>query len=397
MKIAIVIEHFNPKRGGAEVYTAGLVSWLSSQGHDLHVFSQDWTLEPPGVTMVRVPAKGVTAAGQVLSFATEASELVGSGDFDVVHSMARIMRLSIFHPHSGVLRASLERTLDYSRSPLEKGLRQVARWLNTKIDMMLELEAIIYEESPPPRMIAVSNMVASDMKRLHNVPDSKIDVVYNGVDCARFRPENRSLYRDSVRAEAGIPPDALLMLFVGHDYRRKGADVFIRALSEIVSRGRRSVRGLLVGGKDFAPFSDLARKLGVADLVTFRDAVPDVEKYYAAADLYLLPTFYDPMSLVVLEALASGLPVITTRYNGASEIMTDGLHGFITSDPRDLGAIVSAVETLSDASRRAEMGAAARSLALEFPLERNYRGVLEVYRKAVAEGPPPFIQIHKGQ
>ena len=397
MKVAIAIEHFNPQRGGAEIYTASLVERLTADGHDVYVFTQDWTLEPEGVTMVRVPAKGVTAAGEALSFATEASELVGTGEFDVVHSMARIMRLSVFQPHSGVLKASLERTLDYSKSPIEKGLRQVARWLNTKIDMMLELEAIIYEQSPPPRFVAVSNMVAADMKRIYNVPDAKIDVVYNGVDTKRFRPENRQAYREAVRGEIGAAAGEVLLLFVGHDYRRKGADVFIRAIAETVKNGNRNVKGLVVGGRDSGSYASLAEKLGVGDRVIFHEAVGDIERYYAAADIYLLPTFYDPMSLVVLEALASGLPVITTRYNGASEIMTDGVQGFTVDEPRNLGAIVSSVETLLDAKRRSEMGEAARALAEEFPIERNYKAILEVYRKAEAEGPPPAVEIKKGQ
>jgi len=157
------------------------------------------------------------------------------------------------------------------------------------------------------------------------------------------------------------------------------------------------VKGLVVGGRDKGAYASLAEKLGVGDHVAFHEAVGDIERYYAAADIYLLPTFYDPMSLVVLEALASGLPVITTRYNGASEIMTDGVQGFTVDEPRNLGAIVSAVETLLDSKRRNEMGAAARALAEEFPIERNYKGILEVYRKAAAEGPPPAVEIKKGQ
>ena len=397
MKIAIVIEHFNPKRGGAEVYTSYLVERLAADGHEVHLFAQDWTTEPARVTMVRVPVKGVTGAGQALNFATEASELVSFGRFDVIHSMARILRLSIFHPHGGVMKSSLERSLASSRTSLEKGLRQAARWLNTKGDMLLELEAIIYEQNPPPRLVAVSNMVAADMKRFYNAPDSKIDVVYNGVDTKRFCPDNRSAYRAAIRDELNIGEDETLLLLVAHNYRLKGVDIFVKVVAELARAGKKKIRGLIVGGGDEPTYKRLARTMGVGEHVIFHEAAFDIERYYAAADVYLHPTFYDPMSLVVLEALASGLPVITTRYNGASEIMTDGVHGFIIAEPRDAGAIVSAVGNLLDSGRRADMGAAARKLAEEFPLERNYVGILEVYRKAAAEGPPPKIEIKKGQ
>jgi len=396
MKIAIVIEHFNPRRGGAETYTAYLVERLASEGHEVSLLSEDWAVEPAGVTMVRVPVKGFTAAGRYLSFATEASELVMSGGFEVIHSMARIMGLSVFHPHGGVMRASLERSLASSGSAIEKGLRKAARWLNTKSDMLLELEAIIYEQNPPPRLVAVSNMVAADMKRYYDAPASRIDVVYNGVDLKRFRPANRAAYRSPVRAEIKIAEEDVLLLLVAHNFRLKGVEILIKTLAELQAAGHSNVKGLVVGGQSPVAYEDLAAKLGVSERIVFHEAADDIERYYAAADIYLHPTFYDPMSLVVLEALASGLPVITTRYNGASEIMTEGLQGFTVSEPRNVGAIVSAVRTLLDAGRRRDMSAAARSLAEEFPLERNYEGIMEVYRRAIADGLPTRVQIKKG-
>lgn len=387
MKIAIVIEHFNPAKGGAETYTAGLLQWLCGEGHEVTVFTQDWAAEPAGVTMVAVPVKGISAARRYLSFSTEASQLVAGGAFDIVHSMARILRQNVFHPHGGVMKASLDQSLASSRSGLERGLRRAARWLNTKQDILLELEHIIYTESPPPRLIAVSKMVAADMKRYYDVDEAKIDVVYNGVDGKRFKPENRDLFRDELRRELGLGDDEVALLLVAHNYRLKGAEIFIRVLSELGKRGREGVKGVVVGSQPeaFGVYPKLAEKMGLADEVIFHEAVGDIERFYAAADIYVHPTFYDPMSLVVLEAMASGLPVITTRYNGCSEIITDGVEGFAVDQPRDIAAFVEAIEELLDASRRMEMGRAARELALEFPLERNFEAVAEVYLKAAKE------------
>lgn len=397
MRIAIVIERFDPKRGGAETYTAGLVQSLIADGHDVSVVAANWAVEPAKATMVRVPVKGMTAAGRALSFATEASELVSGGEYDVVHSMARIVRLSVFQPHGGVMRASIEQSLASSRSGLQRGLRRAARWLNTKSDMLVELETIIYEENPPPRFVAVSGMVADDMKRYYNIPDSKIDVVYNGVDVERFRPENRNTYMDDVRRELDIDPEDVLVLLVAHNYRLKGVDIFLRTIAELARRGGKNVRGLIIGGGDDTLYSSLARKLGLADRVVFHGAADHMERYYAAADIYLHPTFYDPMSLVVLEALASGLPVITTGMNGASEIITEGVDGFVVDGPRNVPAILSCLEKLMEPSLRADVSAAARVLAEKFPLERNYAGIMEVYSKAVADGDRPDILIRKGE
>ena len=396
MKIGIVIEHFNPRRGGAETYTAGLVESLAASGHEVSVITEDWSAVPAGVKMVPVRPRGVTAAGRCLSFATEASEAALSGGFDVVHSMARIMALSVFQPHGGVTKAAVARSLASSESQWERGLRKAARWLNTKSDMLLEIEEIIYSETPLPRFVAVSNIVASDMMRYYGVPASKIDVVYNGVDVCRFRPENRQAFRQVTRERFGIGDADVLLLLVAHNYRLKGADVFIRAVAAMRAEGHERVRGLIVGGRDFAAYERLARKLGAGDRVSFSAATDDIERVYAAADVYLHPTYYDPMSLVVLEAMAAGLPVITTRYNGASEIMSEGVEGFSVAEPRDLPAIVAGLGQLVDDARRRDMGAAARALAERFPLERNFEGIMAVYAKAVEEGLPAKMKITRG-
>ncbi len=397
MKAAVVIEHFNPTRGGAETYTAQLVQWLRGAGHEVTLFTQDWTLEPTGVTMVSVPVKGISGARRYLSFSTEASQLVREGGFDVVHSMARILTQNVFQPHGGVMRASLERSLASSPTAIGRGLRRAARWLNTKSDIMLELENIIYTERPLPRLIAVSKMVASDMRRFYDVDADKIDVIYNGVDIARFTPENRERFRGPLREELGIPQEAVLLLLVANNYRLKGAEIFVRILSALNKNGGGAVRGLVVGAGGEGVYERLAEKTGVAERIVFHEAVVDIERFYAAADIYLHPTFYDPMSLVALEALASGLPVITTRFNGCSEIMTRGIEGFWADDPRDVRAFLSYVEALLDSSRREEAGRAARELALKYPLERNFREIVAVYDKALAEDTMADVEIRKEQ
>jgi UDP-glucose:(heptosyl)LPS alpha-1,3-glucosyltransferase len=396
MKIAIVIEHFNPKRGGAEVYTSYLAGRLAADGHDVTVFSEDSQLEPARVNMVRVPVKGITAAGRVLSFATESAHMAAEGGFDVVHSMARILKMSVYQPHGGVMRASLERSLATTSSSLHQGLRKAARWLNTKTDMLLEIEGIIYEAKRPPRLVAISKMVAEDMKRFYSIAADKIDVVYNGVDTQRFRPENRLAARGSVRQAIHVEEDDVLLLLVAHNYRLKGVEVFIRTIAELAGAGHDRVRGLIVGNGDVRPYKGLAEKLRVCDKVIFHPGVADIERYYAAADIYLHPAFYEPMGLVVLEALASGVPVITTGFTGASEIITHGVDSFVVKDPRDIRGILEAVEALFDKRRRDEMGLAARALAEQFPLERNYRGILDVYKRAIAEGSGADLEIKRG-
>ena len=178
----------------------------------------------------------------------------------------------------------------------------------------------------------------------------------------------------------GCSDNETVFLLVAHNLRLKNAESAIRALSLVVSEGA-DARLVIVGGKRTLPCVRLARKLGLSERVAFVEPVRDVLPYYAAADVFLHPTWYDPCSLVVLEALACGLPVITSRFNGVSELMADGEHGFILSDPADIVAIAKKMEELLGPELRKRMGAAARLLALEQTLESQTVRFLAVYRE----------------
>ena len=137
----------------------------------------------------------------------------------------------------------------------------------------------------------------------------------------------------------------------------------------------------MIGGKQLARFRRLARRLRVDGRVHFVGTVEDSVPYYAAADVYVQPTFYDPCSLVVLEALASGLPVITTRFNGAGELMTPGEHGYLLEEPADAAALAGQMSDLIDAGRRRRMSRQARELALKHSFQDNVNRVLAVYHE----------------
>jgi UDP-glucose:(heptosyl)LPS alpha-1,3-glucosyltransferase len=137
----------------------------------------------------------------------------------------------------------------------------------------------------------------------------------------------------------------------------------------------------VVGGKRRRAFSQLAERLGAAEGTTFVGPVGDAAPYYAAADVYVQPTYYDPCSLVLLEALASGLPVVTSRYNGAGELISEGVEGSIVDDPGDIDELSARLRPLLDAGLRARMSSAARRLAIKHSLERNCRELLAIYEE----------------
>src|SRR6185503_16572443 len=148
--------------------------------------------------------------------------------------------------------------------------------------------------------VALSKLVAHDFVRLHQIRPEQIEVVYNGVDCRRFSPDHRARYRDAVRRHIGVSDDTLVLLLAAHNFRLKGVPQLLRVAARLVAN-RRPVHVVIAGGKHLEQWKLSAARLGLAKRATFLGTVSDLVPYYAAADAYVHPTFYDPCSLVLLE------------------------------------------------------------------------------------------------
>jgi len=232
-------------------------------------------------------------------------------------------------------------------------------------------------------LLALSRQTAADFHDLHDVREDRIRLVYNGVDPERFSPEHRKRHRSEVRGRLGLSDDTLLLLLVAHNFPLKGLPALLRTTGRLAKRGR-PVHLVVAGGNYPNRHQLAAQRLGIGSSVTFAGSVGDTVPFYAAADVYVHPTYHDPCSLVVLEALASGLPVITSRFNGAGELITEGVEGHVVADPGDVDDLVARLEPLFDPTRRLAMGRAARRLALAHSLDHNVDEVLAVYEEVIA-------------
>ncbi len=213
-------------------------------------------------------------------------------------------------------------------------------------------------------------MVKRDVMTRHDVPDAALRVIYNGVDLERFHPCRRETEGRRVRREAGLEDGQRVALFLGTGYARKGLDRALRAFA-VAAASRPELRLLVVGyDSGRATFEREATRLGVAPRVRFLGGRRDAEACYAAADLYVLPTRYDPFASSTLEALASGLPVVTTATNGASELLSLAA-GSVLADPDDPAELAAALLRWSEPSRARDSASAARALAERHPESRT--------------------------
>jgi len=381
MRIALGIRDFIPSKGGAERYLVDLMQFLSMRGHEVHVFAHHFDEEIEGLRLHTVEPFPFLKWLRILSFALRCHQQMEGGGFDVIMGVGNTWGADLLQPHGGVHWKWFWRSLRAYESPWLWGAKFLGRLFSPK-----QWAEGIVEDAPyrkgVKRIVAISEMVKRDIVDYYRIPEDRIVVIYNGVNIERFHPRNRR-YRGEIRRRYGLKPDDFLLLFVSHNFRLKGLRYLIQALP-LVKRKNSNVKLLVVGRDKAGPYRRLAKKVGCEAEVIFAGGVNELERYYTSADILVHPTFYDACSLVVLEALASGLPVISTRYNGAGGIISEGHEGFVLDDPRDVKALAEKILQLVDTIRLKEASAAARRLAERYSQTRSYQTMLKAMKSIVA-------------
>ncbi len=328
---------FSRRRGGAERYLVDLCTQMADEGHEVHVYAEHWQEEDLRIHLHRIKTIPFPKSLRLLSFAERATNEMRNGGYDITFGVGNTLSADVLQPHGGVHWVWFWRSLGAYEHPILWAIKFLGRVLSPKQWVQGWIEDAPYKEKSLPRIIAISEMVKQDMIRWYGIPQDRIVVIYNGVDIERFHPRNRH-WRKEIQKRHGIGEE-FVVLFVSNNFRLKGLDCLIKGLSEMKREGLRPFKLLILGRDRQAPYLRLSRRLGVSDEVLFVGSTDEPEKYYGAADLLVHPTFYDPCSLTVVEALASGLPVITTALNGAHGVITHGEDGWVlgkTNDAREL-------------------------------------------------------------
>lgn len=273
--------------------------------------------------------------------------------------MLPVRQCDVYHPHAGVAAGS------------------GGGWWSRR-RRYAEVERGLLTGPEPPLVLCLSEYVKRDFRKHYVMDERRLVGLFNAVDLGRFDPAGFGR-EDGVRAELGIGGEQVMALMIAQDFARKGLREGIQALAQ-VNDGR--LRLVVVGGDGSGPYRRLARRLGVGGQVIFVGAKADPVGYYAAADFFLLPTHHDPCSLVVLESLAMGLPVISTAQNGACEVMRDGQEGFVLPEPSDVVGLAGAIRAMLDGAARDRMRAACLALRPKLSQEEHMRQLLRAYQTA---------------
>lgn len=375
MRIGLITDAFNPAGGGAERWTAQFRVHLLAAGHEVHVITFG-AANHDGARDLHLLSDPGTEVGRAEAVA---AAVAGLGPM-VLHDSGTGWSAHVFHPQAG----SRLLAMDQYHTSYAPWLR-IRIALSPRMALLRRRMARIEQRAATQarRVVAVSNRLRGLLAERHRLPPQRLAVIPNGVDTVRFAPARLAPLRAAARARLGVG-DGLLFLMVAHNLRLKGFDTALRALAAVRAHGG-TARLAVAGGMPDPLWLGLVEALGLTGLVIFCGDVAEVEHLYAAADVFLHPTRWDACSLATIEALAASLPVVTTAANGAADLITDGVDGFVLSDPRDHRRLSERMLALRDPAFRDRMGKAARGAAAKADIVTNCRAVEALLTEVAAE------------
>lgn len=368
MRIAFAVHDYH-QAGGHSRYVTELATRFSA-AHEVHVFANG--IRENGASRIRfhrVPAWRHSALTTILTFPLPATRLL-TGEFDIIHAQGFCsLRADVLTAHI------CSRAWFHARRASE----QFLPWKEVVFDRTVSpLEKRLYQNAKTGWVIAISEKTQRELAEYYGRA-TRTSVVYHGVDTERFTPQSRELYRTDVRQRLGLTHNDFVFFFAGD--LRKGAMVVIRAL-----RHAPAAKLLLVSRTPPSRYQQYAEALGVNHRVILCPPTDSIEQYYAAADAFVFPTPYDAFGMVITEAMAAGLPVITSREAGAAELIAHQHDGLLLNSPSDADEIAQHMKHLmADPALCQSLGRAARTKMARYTWDRVAEQTMEVYRRVLAE------------
>jgi UDP-glucose:(heptosyl)LPS alpha-1,3-glucosyltransferase len=392
MKIAIIIKTFSIDKGGAERYAVNLSSALLCEGHEVHIFASRWDTSKDsnsesvytGIKVHHVPMGRGPRVLKLFLFHLACQQQLKKEKFDIVHALAQTCPADIYRMSDGLFRHWL---VTKYPNPM---YRLFFCLLRPVLIFNLILEKRIFRPGGCRYLIANSNLCRQQAESYYSVHPERIEVIYNGVDLDTFN-QGAKAFRSKIRKSYNVPEDAPLLLFISMNFARKGLSELIRSLP-LVRASFPGLRLMVVGKGDPGPYRRAAGVLGVEKALVFAGHAKETAPFYGAADLFVLPTHYDPFANVCLEAMACGLPVVTTRQNGASELIEEGVNGYIIDCAEKIDEMAKKI--IQSILGHSQMSESASKTAMSFSRADHSKRILKIYHRIASVKLPQEIISH---
>ena len=318
------------RRGGIERCVLEAVNFLAASGHEVHLYTSDWDKDVLDASVqvhsISLPPRG--SLPRLLSYARQSRKALTSLPPGTVHAA-----FGIQSPPDGVLWVPSVHKAWLETSKTQRGWHgRMKQKLNLNHPALLKLEREYFAGRRYRKLLALTDAVKSDLMRLYAVPAEDIAVLPNGYSPSEFNTRRASEHRAAMRQKLGYGAEDKVVIFVANELERKGFGPLLRAVASLQDP---HVFLLAVGRLNSQTYADETRRLGMTGRVRFTGPSGDVAPYYAAADVFALPTQYEAWGLVIVEALACGLPVLTSRLAGAALTVQEGVTGALLDNPND--------------------------------------------------------------
>lgn len=377
MKIALIRKSYTPY-GGAEKYLSRLIAELCRQGHEVHILAQRWE-EPPNhgfrFFFRPIEASSTLSFLEDLTFARGTFRIVQEEKFDVIHSFERTLFQDVYRAGDGCHREWLKQ-----RKKIDPWFKKISYFVNPHHLVILYLERRLLNSPYLKIVITNSQRGKKEILEHYGLAEEKIRVLYNGVDLEQFNPIRVQQKRQIWREKWEIGKDDFVFLFVGSGFERKGLAFLLSALSIL---DKKNIKLLVVGKNGIQKYKAYSRKLGVADRVRFAGPQNEVDLFYGGSDIFVLPSIYEPFSNACVEALASGLPVITSQINGAAELIREGENGLLINDPTNIGEISDRLQEGIKIWGKGGYRERIREISPLTTIESNVQDLLDIYNEVL--------------
>ncbi len=382
--IAFAIENFHPHGGGAEAYLVDLAHSFARHGWKVHVYAETWDHTIPWATFHAIPLPR-RAPGwlRILLFALRHQRLARRAGHDLVYGVGNTLIMDVYQSHGGVHWCTAMRKIAAAPAPLLRFGKRLLTFLSLKHHLRHWIESAAFRQRHPVTYIAISELVRQDICRWHRIRPEDVHLVHNGIDPQRFAPATLASRREAARRTFGLADGITCLAFVSYELEKKGIRPLLQACAMLKKKDI-PFQLLVAGRRPTASLRALLRRLDLEDLVVWPGPVRDVVSVYAAADAFVLPTYYDACSLATLEAMCCGLPVLTTESNGAAGIIEHGTSGLVASHPPRAVELAALLERLCLPEERRRLGEAARQRVAPYTKAANHRAIIELCEKAVA-------------
>lgn len=369
MDIAVIIPKYG-LLGGAESFAYELAERLAvKKEFNIHVFANRWKIGSAPIVYHKVPIIPFPRWIRPVSFAYFANKMIQNGSFDLIHSHDRIFEMDLFTFHGIPHETWIKKTKRKSLSLFDRSMAWVEKKGITNKRMSL--------------IMPVSSLVKEELVNCYNIPGQKLNVIHPGISPDRFLSLDKEKCRRQISKKHGLSSKDVIMLFVSMNFELKRLDLLIKGMAASVLKNKNSLnlKLMVVGKGNKDRYLSIARSLGIAERIVFAGISHEIEKYYLACDMFVMPSMFDTFGIVVLEAMAAGLPVVITQQVGARDLVEPGANGMILSKNPLPSEVAEAINKLTDNRRRRQMGKNGKKVAFTHTWDKTADRVARIYQQ----------------